>query len=46
MYNEFLFREAALEKQYIEYTIQEQHRHDRDYYDDKYEDMSWGDLHF
>lgn len=43
LYNEFLFREAALEKQYMEYEIQEQHKRDRDYYDDKYEDMSWGD---
>lgn len=46
LYNEFLFREAALEKQYMEYQIQEQHQRDRDYYDDRYDGMSWGDLNF
>ena len=45
-YNEFLFREAALEKQYLDYQIQDDARREREYYDDRYDGMSWGDLHF
>lgn len=47
LYNEFLFREAALEKQYLDYQIEDDARREREwYYDDRYDTMSWGDLHF